>query len=172
MVLRPPASRLTLTSPAAQRPALRHTCRHGIINDISGGSHLQHVGAAPFPGSRSVENRLRHPSCRSRKSGVTSRSLAWLRCFACYFRIHASVVERACKKSHDDRARSGAVRVRTAVVVALASGDGADDQPDDDYDRSDTHDCLRRHVRWEWRPASSRDCHNPVNASSGAGYAG
>jgi hypothetical protein len=68
----------------------------------------------------------------SRKDGCTLRSAARLRCFACDLRVHAHVVERARENRHGDRARTRAVGVRTAVVVALAAGDGADDQPDDE----------------------------------------
>ncbi len=55
MVLRPPASGLTSASPAAQRPALRHTCRHGIIMRFQAAAIYTCFAAAPFPGSRSVD---------------------------------------------------------------------------------------------------------------------
>ena len=133
-----------MASPATQRYSSPHLQARIIMvfqaAAIYSMSARHHSGCGP-------SKLARHSSYRSRKSGYL-KVTCLAAVFCMIFRIHASVVERACKNSHDDRARSGAVRVRTAVVVALASGDGADDQPDDDYDRSDTHDCLRRHVRW------------------------
>src|SRR5271156_633954 len=66
------------------------------------------------------------------------------------FRIHAAdVVERPRENRHGDRARLAAVRVRVVVVVALAACDGADDQPNDEQYRSDSHFYLREHTfRW------------------------
>jgi hypothetical protein len=33
--------------------------------------------------------------------------------------------------------------------VPLSGGDGANNQPDDEQHRSDTHCYLRRHIRWD-----------------------
>src|SRR5271170_7544094 len=59
------------------------------------------------------------------------------------FRVDADVVQRAGNDCHRDCARLGAIRARAVVVVTLTGCDGADDQPHDDYCRSDTHYCLQ-----------------------------
>src|ERR1700733_12356745 len=70
------------------------------------------------------------------------------------FRVHAGVVERPRENCHGDRARPGAVWVGSGVVVALAAGDGADDQPHEEQHCADSHFYLReRTFRWVvyWR---------------------
>src|SRR5580658_4385647 len=70
------------------------------------------------------------------------------------FRVRADEVKRARQNCHGDGACPGAVRVGAGVVVALAAGDGADDQPHEEQHCADSHFCLReRTFRWVvyWR---------------------
>jgi acetolactate synthase I/II/III large subunit len=65
--------------------------------------------------------------------------LAWLWNMAGDLGVHSDVVQRTGQDRDGDRARSGARVRRFAVIVALASGDGADDQPDQEYHSANSH---------------------------------
>lgn len=84
---------------------------------------------------------------------------------------------------HDDRARLGAAWARTAEVMALASGDGTDNEPDDQQGCSNSHcfsgcgemasacsachaDCMERcRSRTDWICASIRSSTWPAARS-------
>ncbi|HEX7163311.1 MAG TPA: hypothetical protein VF223_19000 [Trebonia sp.] len=66
------------------------------------------------------------------------RLIAWLRRAAVNVRVHVGVVERARQDRHRRRADVAAVH-GAFVIAALASGDGADNEPDDKKQRSNVH---------------------------------
>src|SRR5260221_14195152 len=74
-----------------------------------------------------------------RGSSRSGSSLAGPRRRAGDLRIHAEVVQRAGQNSYENRPCMSAVRCASVVVMALVAGDGADDQPHCEQDRSDFH---------------------------------
>src|SRR5450755_1512680 len=75
------------------------------------------------------------PTCWAYLLGL----LAGLGDLALDLRVDAEVVERAGQDRDHDRARLGAAADRPVVVATLTGGDGADDEPDNEKTRSDTH---------------------------------
>src|ERR1700729_1383945 len=65
--------------------------------------------------------------------------LARLRALAVDLRVDADVVERPGQNCHHDGAGLRAVADGAVVVTALPSGDRADNEPDNENDRSDAH---------------------------------
>src|SRR5258708_37027522 len=57
-------------------------------------------------------------------------------------RIGAEIIQRSGQDNDDDRSCAGAIRIRI-VVMALSTGDRADDQPDHEHDSEDPHSRLR-----------------------------
>jgi hypothetical protein len=54
--------------------------------------------------------------------------------------VRAHVVKRSGQNGHKYRSGMGAIRCGIAEVMTLAGGKCANNQPDDEYDRSDSHD--------------------------------
>src|SRR5258708_19843369 len=71
-------------------------------------------------------------------------------------RIGAEIIQRSGQDNDDDRSCAGAARIRV-VVVALSTGDRANDQPDHEHDSEDPHSSLRsfQAVAVSARPAAS-----------------
>src|SRR5258708_38823395 len=71
-------------------------------------------------------------------------------------RIGAEISQRSGQDNDYDRSWAGAARIRV-VVVALSTGDRADDQPDHEHDSEDPHGSLRsfQAVAVTARPAAS-----------------
>src|SRR5690348_6817325 len=59
-------------------------------------------------------------------------------------RVHAEIVQGTRENRHRDGGRLIAVPGWRGVLVTLASGDGADDQPHNEYQCSDVHGHLRQ----------------------------
>jgi hypothetical protein len=92
--------------------------------------------------ARSTASLAEQRYLESRASRVRPRSdglLARLRRGAVDLRVHAQVVKRTGDERHRDRADLGATTDGPVVVTALACGNRADDQPDDNQQRPDAH---------------------------------
>src|ERR1022692_778988 len=82
----------------------------------------------------------------SRKSRLARRLLAGLRRRARGLRIHAEVVQRARDDRQGDGARFDAAVDGSVVVMALAAGDGANGQPNNEQHCCEAHYYLRMSI--------------------------